>query len=67
MLNLKDLVIDKKDDGIEWVKLLKKKAGKVTAADIKTSSGLEILNTDLYITEIDKDGLEIDIDIRIEK
>lgn len=67
MLNLKDLVINKKDDGIEWIKLSKKKAGKVTAADIKISSNLEIVNKDLYITEIDKDGLEIDIDIRIEK
>lgn len=67
MLNLKDLVIEKKDAGIEWVKLSKKKAGKVTAADIKTSAGTEILNKNLYITEIDKDGLEIDIDIRIEK
>jgi DNA-directed RNA polymerase subunit alpha len=67
MLNLKDLVIDKKDDGIEWLKLTKKKAGKVTAADIKLAGGIKIMNPDLYITEIDKDGLEIDIEIRIEK
>jgi hypothetical protein len=25
------------------------------------------LNKDLYITEIDKDGLEINVDIRVEK
>lgn len=67
MLNLKEVIIDKKDDGIEWVKLTKKKAGPVLASDIKLASGIQILNPDLYITEIDKDGLELDIEIRIEK
>jgi len=67
MLNLKDLVIEKKDDGIEWIKLSKNKAGVVTAKDIKTSAGIKILNPDLYITEIDQDKLNLDLDIRIEK
>ena len=67
ILNLKDLVLDKPDVGIEWLKLSKSTAGKVTAADIQTPAGVEILNKDLYITEIDKDGLELNIDIRVEK
>jgi len=67
MLNLKGLVLTKSDSGVEWLKLTKKKAWKVTAADIKASAGIEINNPDLYITEIDKDGLEIDIEIRVEK
>jgi DNA-directed RNA polymerase subunit alpha len=67
MLNLKDLIIDKKDIWIEWLKLEKNKAGVVTAWDIKTPAGVEILNKDLYITEIDKDWLELDIEIRVEK
>jgi DNA-directed RNA polymerase subunit alpha len=67
MLNLKELVVSKVDMGTVWLKLEKKKAGPVTAADIKVPAGVEILNKDLYITEIDKDGLEINIDIRIEK
>ncbi len=67
MLNLKDLVIDKKDVWIEWIKLSSKKAWVVTAADIKTKAWIEVINKDLYITEIDKDGLELDMDIRIEK
>lgn len=67
MLNLKDLIIDKKDDSIEWLKLNKKKAGVVSAQDIKLPAWVEIMNKDLYITEIDKDGLELDIEIRIEK
>lgn len=67
MLNLKGLIIDKKTTDIEWLKLSKNKAGVVTAGDIKASTGLEILNKDLYITEIDKDGLALDIEIRVEK
>jgi len=31
MLNLKELVLDKKDSGIEWLKISKKTAGVVTA------------------------------------
>ena len=67
MLNLKGLVVNKKDTGIEWVKLTKKKAWVVTASDISFPSGIEVLNPDMYITEIDQDKLELDIDIRIEK
>jgi DNA-directed RNA polymerase subunit alpha len=67
MLNLKGIIVDKKDSGIEWVRLQKNKKGTVTAKDIKLSSGLTILNEDLYITEIDQDKLELDIEIRIEK
>lgn len=67
ILNLKDLVLKKEEVGVEWLKLTKSKSGKVTAADIKSPAGIEILNKDLYITEIDKDGLELNIDIRIEK
>ena len=67
MLNLKDLVIEKSEVWVEWISLNKKKAWKVTAKDIKTSAGIKILNEDLYITEIDKDGLELNIEIRVEK
>ncbi|RAL57723.1 DNA-directed RNA polymerase subunit alpha [Candidatus Gracilibacteria bacterium GN02-872] len=67
ILNLKGLVLSKKDIGVEWLKLKKKEAGVVLASDIKAPAGVEILNNDLYITEIDRDGLELDIDIRVEK
>lgn len=67
MLNLKDLVIKKVDNWVEWLKLEVSKSGIVTAKDIKKVAGIEILNEDLYITEIDKDWLELNIQIRIEK
>lgn len=67
MLNLKGLIIDKSTTDIEWMKLSKSKSWVVTAADIKLPAWVEILNKDLYITEIDKDWLTLDIEIRIEK
>ncbi len=67
MLNLKWLVLKKNDIGVEWLQLKKNKKWIVTAADIQTPSGVEILNPDMYITEIDQDKMSLDIDIRIEK
>lgn len=67
MLNLKGLIVDKTDSGVSWIKISKKKAGKVTAADIDAPSDVKILNKDMYITEIDQDKLELDIEIRVEK
>jgi len=67
MLNLKNLVVSKTDSEIEWIHFVKSKAGVVTAGDIKTSGGLTILNPELIITEIDRDGFELNLSIRIEK
>ena len=67
ILNLKWLVLSKKDIWVEWLKLKKKEAWVVLASDIKAPAWVEILNNDLYITEIDRDWLELDIDIRVEK
>ena len=67
MLNLKSIVLEKSEIWVEWISLNKKKAWKVTAKDIKLSSDIKILNEDLYITEIDQDKLELDIEIRVEK
>jgi len=38
MLNLKDLVIEKKQEGIEWIKLNKNTAGIIKAGDIEVPS-----------------------------
>jgi len=67
VLNLKDLVIEKKEEWIEWIKLIKNTAWIVEASDIDLPSWIKVLNKDLYITEIDKDWLELDIEIRVEK
>jgi len=67
MLNLKNLILEKNDIWVEWISLKKKKSWTVSAKDIKTVTGVKILNPELYVTEIDKDWLELDIEIRVEK
>jgi len=67
MLNLKSLIVEKSQEWIDWISLKKDKAWLVSAKDIITPMWVKIINKDLYITEIDKDGFELDIEIRLEK
>jgi DNA-directed RNA polymerase subunit alpha len=66
LLNLKSLVIEKSDAGIEWISLSKKKGGIVTAADIKCPAGVTVHNPELYITSLDA-NFSFSMDIRIER
>ncbi len=67
LLNLKGLVVSLSGSELEWIHLTTSKSGKVTAKAIKASSSVTIHNPDLYITEIDRDGFELDMSIRVEK
>ena len=67
LLNLKGLIVEKTDIGIEWLKLRVSRAGVITAADIDCPSNVRILNPELIITEIDRDGFTLDMSIRVEK
>jgi DNA-directed RNA polymerase subunit alpha len=67
ILHLKQLRFKLHGDGSEEITLSVKGNKKVTAADIKTSSQVELLNPELYIAEItDKSG-SLDITMRIER
>jgi DNA-directed RNA polymerase subunit alpha len=66
LLNLKGLVVEMNNSGIEWLTLSKKKGGIVTAADIKVPAGVTLHNPDMYITSLD-DGFDFSAQIRIEK
>ncbi|NRH21685.1 DNA-directed RNA polymerase subunit alpha [Candidatus Gracilibacteria bacterium] len=66
LLNLKGLVIEKSDSGIEWVTLSKKKGGIVTAADIKCPGGITVHNPEMYITSLDT-NFDFTAEIRIER
>jgi DNA-directed RNA polymerase subunit alpha len=66
MLNVKSLIVKKDSTDIEWLTLTKKKGGVVTGADIKCPSGVEILNTDCYITTVDA-GFDFSMQLRVEK
>ena len=66
LLNLKGLVIEKSDSGIEWVTLSKKKGGIVTAADIKCPAGVTVHNPEMYITSLDA-NFDFTAEIRVER
>ena len=66
LLNLKGLIVEKSDSGIEWLTLSKKKGGIVTAADIKCPAGVTIHNPELYITSLDA-NFDFTAEIRIER
>lgn len=65
LLNLKQLKI-KKTSTEPSTLTLKSSGGKVTAKDIKTTSDVEILNPDAYITTLE-DKKSLEIEIRVEK
>jgi len=66
ILNLKLLDIKKTSTDISTLKLEVTKAGKITAKDIQCPSEVEIINTDQYITTLEK-GSKLKIELRIEK
>lgn len=66
LLNLKGLVIEKPEPGVEWITLSKKTPGPVTAGDIQEVGGVKVLNPDMYITSLDS-GFAFEAQIRIEK
>ena len=66
LLNLKGLIIEKSDSGIEWITLSKKKGGMVTGADIKCPAGVTVHNPEMYITALDA-NFDFSAEIRIER
>lgn len=66
LLNLKGLVVEKLDSGVEWIKLSKKEEGIVRAGDITSQGGIKVLNPEMYITSLDA-GFSFEAEIRVEK
>lgn len=66
ILNLKDLVLRVAVDEPVMLRLDKRGPGEVTAGDIQTTSDVEILNPDLHIATLDKDG-RLAVDITVER
>lgn len=62
ILNLKDLVITSEEDEPVAMYLRKSGAGEVTAADIALPAGVEIMNPELHIAELNDSGsLEMEL------
>ena len=64
ILNIKRLVVRMDDPEPQTIYLSAKGAGDVTAADLKTPSGVEIVNKDLHIASMSKEGrLEMELTV----
>ena len=65
ILNLKEVclkAVNPEDVDVKTLKISKKGAGEVTAADIITDGTLEVVNPDLHIAYLDEDGeLEVEM------
>lgn len=66
-LNLKKLYIKKDTAEPAMLELNISKPGVVTAKDIKTPTGVEILNPELYITTIEGKSTKLKMELRAEK
>ena len=64
ILNIKRLVLRTEEAEPQTIYLSAKGAGTVTAGDLKTPSGVEIVNKDLHIASMSKDGrLEMELTV----
>lgn len=66
-LNLKQLHIKKETKEPSKLELNVSKSGVVKAKDIKTPTGVEILNPDLYITTIEGKSSKLKMELKVEK
>ncbi|HSX28725.1 MAG TPA: DNA-directed RNA polymerase subunit alpha [Candidatus Saccharimonadales bacterium] len=66
MLNLKQVRFRVFSEEPQIIRLTKKGAGPVTAADIKTNADVEVVNTDAVICTIDDAKTEVVMDIVVE-
>jgi DNA-directed RNA polymerase subunit alpha len=66
ILNLKDLVLRCTSDEPVTLRLDKRGPGEVTAADIQTTSDVEVLNPDLYIATVNAAG-RLALDLTVEQ
>lgn len=67
ILNLKGLLVKLDSDDPRTLKLKVHGPRKVTAKDIKTPSGVEIINPDLLIATLDNNKAELDMEMLVEK
>lgn len=66
IMNIKSLLITKETSNQSKLYLKASKKGPVTAGDIKIENGGEILNKDLVICNIEKDGVDLNMEMTVE-
>ncbi len=66
IMNVKSLLITKETSNSSKLYLKANKKGAVVAGDIKVENGGEILNKDLVICNIEKDGVDLNMEMTVE-
>lgn len=66
ILNIKDLVVQLHTDKPRKIRIETKKKGAVTAADIITDDGVDIINKDLHIATISED-IDFNVEMEVKK
>jgi DNA-directed RNA polymerase subunit alpha len=66
ILNLKEVRLKLFSEGPETIKIKGKNAGEVKASDINTTNNVEILNPDLHIASLSKDG-DLDMEMTVKR
>ena len=66
IMNIKSLLITKETSNPSKLYLKANKKGAVVAGDIKIENGGEILNKDLVICNIEKDGVDLNMEMTVE-
>ncbi|HSQ97247.1 MAG TPA: DNA-directed RNA polymerase subunit alpha [Rickettsiales bacterium] len=66
IMNIKSLLIDKETSNSSRLFLKANKKGEVLAESIKSEGGVEILNKDLVICNIEKEGVEVNMEMTVE-
>ena len=66
ILNIKDLVVQLHTDKPRKIRIETKKKGVVTAADIITDDGVDIINKDLHIATI-SDNIDFNVEMEVKK
>lgn len=66
IMNVKSLLMTKETSSSSKLYLKSNKKGSVVAGDIKVENGGEILNKDLVICNIEKDGVELNMEMTVE-
>jgi len=66
ILNIKDLVVQLHTDNPRKIRIETKKKGAVTAADIITDDGVEVINKDLHIATI-SENVDFKVEMEVKK
>ncbi len=67
ILNIKQLLVRMQTSEPRTLRLRKSETGAVTAADVEETADCEVVNKDLYICTLTKEGVEFDMEVTVRR